>query len=127
MSRCKKNCNTSTLLPDFIAGMQAHGLPESRCTAALNRLCSYVVDAKILLCEFTITQMYGFVHYLYSLENESYTSADSHQDIYIIRLFYDYLVERGCGTENPVKKLREAAVRQLVEQLKEQVKGVKNE
>jgi site-specific recombinase XerD len=62
-------------------------------------------------------EMKGFVHHLYSLEGEHYTIEDSEQDIHIVTLFYDYLVSRGCMAGNPLRELKEAAIRQLLEKL----------
>jgi hypothetical protein len=118
MSRCKKGCNTSELLPAFAASEAGRRSEEARVTAALKKLCEYAVEGNKLLCELGVEQMQGFVHHLYSLENEKYTPDDSREDIFIIMLFYDYLESRGCAEGNPVRELKAKAVQQLVERIK---------
>ena len=114
MSGCKRGCNTSELLPAFVACTQARGTEESRITAAIKRLCNYAEESKKLLCEIGFKEMQGLVHYLYSLEDGNYTAEDSDQEIHLVRLFYDYLVRRGCVGGNPVILLKEAALKELM-------------
>ena len=111
MPECKRGCKASKLLPAFIGGSLCREIEKSRVTAALKRLCSHAKGLNKLLCGITPEEMQRHFCYLYSLEDDSYTADDSDQEIYIIRLFYDYLIARGCAQVNPVKVLKDAAKR----------------
>jgi hypothetical protein len=118
MSGCGRRCNTSELLPGFVESLRGQ-IEERLLKAPVKRLCEHAESLKKLFCEITLEEMQHHFCYLYSLEDDSYTAQDSEQEIYILRLFYDYLAGRGCVAVNPVKALKEAARAQLLARLEE--------
>jgi site-specific recombinase XerD len=123
MPGCNGDCNVSSLLCDFCLGEEAVSIGLNKITVAIGRLCTYAKEAGKLLCEIRMKEMEGFVQHLYGLENAGYTAEDSKQEIWIVTLFYDYLVGRGCMVRNPAIELKDAAIRQLLEKLMEKEGG----
>jgi len=117
MPNCSGECNVSSLLADFCLDEKVCDVGLARITEYISRLCSYAKQAGKLLCEMRMTEMEGFVGYLYGLEDPDGPADQSRQEIYIVTLFYDFLAGRGCVAGNPLRELKEAAVRQLMKRL----------
>jgi site-specific recombinase XerD len=72
-------------------------------------------------------EIHGFVQHLYSLESAGRTKEDSEQETYIVTQFYDFLVNQGCMAVNPLRELKAAAIRQLLEKVSKALQGGENE
>ena len=125
MHLCRQNCTITGLCTAFLKTKHAGNLNYVKLMAAVTYLGDYATDSGWRVCEIDIEKMAGFVNLLNSQESTTFTGDDIHSVLYIIRLFYDYLQDRGCVPDNPLSQLQQQAIEQFLQQLEE--RGYKRE
>jgi len=125
MHACRQNCSITGLCTAFLKTERAGNLDYVTLMAAVTYLGDYAADNGWRVCEIDIEKMAGFVNLLNSQESAEFTGDDIHGVLYIIRLFYDYLLDRGCVADNPLAQLQQQAIEQFLQQLEK--RGLKRE
>lgn len=115
MPECKKTCRPQELFFRFTGTDTVRGIDITRLMTAAGHLAEYLADNNKLPCETGLTEMAGFIKFLYSRESYACTEQDIQREVYIISLFYAFLKDRGCVAVNPVVQLKRQEIKKLLQ------------
>lgn len=117
MPKCKENCRPQELFTAFMKTGTGCRIDADHLMPAANDFCSYTARHNKPLCDINLADLTGFIKLLNSLESQVFTADDIHREIHIINLFYDYLQATGCVADNPVQRLKQQEIEQLLQKL----------
>lgn len=118
MSRCKNNCERENLYASFLQQMEKASI-RTTARQALQKLEEHAAGRDLKLCELGVGGMREFVIRLRSLEQQGISADIVSHWINIIGFFYDFLQQKGCLEENPVRVLKAQEIERLLAHMTE--------